>query len=59
MELQERVVKLEDEVKVLKNEVQTVLLDIRESYLNRENPFSPEVSSPTLHSVEAYDGLKG
>lgn len=53
MELTERVDRLEDEVKVIKNEVQTVLLDIRESYLNRENPFNPEVSSPTLHSVAA------
>ena len=53
MELKERVDRLDDEVKVLKNEVQTVLLDIRESYLNRENPFNPDVSSPTLHSVVA------
>jgi len=53
MELNERVDKLEDEVKIVKNEVQAVLLDIREAYLNRENPFSPEVSSPTLHTVAA------
>lgn len=53
MELNEKVSRLEDEVKVIKNEVQAVLLDIRESYLNRENPFNPDVSSPTLHSVAA------
>lgn len=53
MELNERVNKLEDEAKIIKNEVQAVLLDIREAYLNRENPFNPEVSSPTLHSVAA------
>jgi hypothetical protein len=56
MELNERVDKLEDEVKIVKNEVQAVLLDIRENYLNRENPFNPDVSSPTLHTVAAAVG---
>lgn len=41
----DRVNQLEDELKVLKNELQAVLLDIRESYLNRENPFTPDVSA--------------
>ncbi len=45
MEMDDRVNQLEDEIKVLKNEVQAVLLDIRESYLNRENPFNPDVSA--------------
>jgi len=45
MEIEDKVNQLEDEIKVLKNEVQAVLLDIRESYLNRENPFNPEVSA--------------
>jgi hypothetical protein len=40
MELNNKVAKLEDELKVLKNEVQAVLLDLRENYLTHENPFS-------------------
>lgn len=44
MELSDKVTQLEDEIKVLKNEVQAVLLDLRDSYLNRENPFNPGVS---------------
>ncbi len=52
MELNDKVTQLEDEIKILKNEVQAVLLDLRESYLNHENPFtadaSPGVSSPTI-----------
>jgi len=35
-----RIQALEDEMKVLKNEVKTVLLDIREQYLNLESPFN-------------------
>ncbi len=41
MALNDKVTQLENEIKVLKNEVQAVLLDLRESYLNRENPFNP------------------
>jgi len=55
MEMDERVNRIENEIKVLKNEVQAVLLDIRESYLNRENPFNPEVSAipiqPAIASI--------
>lgn len=43
----DKVAKLENEIKVLKNEVQAVLLDLRESYLNMENPFNP-VANPTV-----------
>ena len=53
MDIKDKVAQLEDEIKVLKNEVQAVLLDIRETYLNRETPFSPEVSVPTTHQVTA------
>jgi hypothetical protein len=42
----DKVAKLENEIKVLKNEVQAVLLDLRESYLNMGNPFNP-VANPT------------
>lgn len=53
----DRVNQLEDELKVLKNELQAVLLDIRESYLSRENPFTPDVSAipivPAIATVVA------
>jgi archaellum component FlaD/FlaE len=41
MELNDKVTQLEDEIKILKNEVQAVLLDLRESFLSNINPFSP------------------
>jgi archaellum component FlaD/FlaE len=41
MDLNDKVTQLEDEIKVLKNEVQAVLLDLRESFLNNVNPFNP------------------
>ncbi len=40
MELNDRVSQIEDELKILKNEVQAVLLDLRESYMSLENPFN-------------------
>ncbi len=52
MELNDKVTQLEDEIKILKNEVQAVLLDLRESYLNNENPFNaganPATSQPII-----------
>jgi hypothetical protein len=36
----QRVKVMEEELKILKNEMQTVLLDIREQYLNLQNPFN-------------------
>ena len=51
MDIKDKVAQLEDEIKVLKNEVQAVLLDIRENYLNRENPFNPDASVPIIHQV--------
>lgn len=53
MDIKDKVTQLEDEIKVLKNEVQAVLLDIRENYLNRENPFNPDASVPVIHQVTA------
>ena len=57
MELNEKVTQLEDEIKILKNEVQAVLLDIRESYLDRENPFlldaRPMISQPVVINQQA------
>ncbi len=51
MDLNDKVTKLEDEIKILKNEVQAVLLDLRESYLSRENPFNPSLSPVTAQLI--------
>ena len=40
-DVQHRVTDLENEIKVMKNEIKAILLDIREQYLNTENPFNP------------------
>ena len=45
MDLNDKVTQLEDEIKILKNEVQAVLLDLRESFLNNVNPFNPNAYS--------------
>jgi hypothetical protein len=42
---------LENEVKVLKNEVQAVLLDLGERYLDIENPFSAPQSPATSQQI--------
>ena len=41
MDLGNRITQIEDEIKVLKNEVLVVLLDVKENLLTRENPFNP------------------
>jgi hypothetical protein len=51
MDVNQRLKVLEDEIKVLKAEVKSVLLDIREQYLNNQNPFNicdrvPEQTGP-------------
>ena len=52
MNSEQRIEALEDTIKVLKNEINTVLLDIREHYLDLENPFNnyvmatPEPAAP-------------
>jgi hypothetical protein len=51
MDVSHKVNQLEDEIKILKKEVQTVLLDIRENLLNRENPFITPQSSTTNNYV--------
>jgi hypothetical protein len=53
MEISETVKKLDSEVQVMKTEIQAILLDIRETYLNRENPFNPEVATPIISSPAA------
>jgi hypothetical protein len=47
----DKVAKLENEIKVLKNEVQAVLLDLRESYLNMENPFNSAANPATIQPI--------
>ncbi|MBN2238710.1 MAG: hypothetical protein JW712_02965 [Dehalococcoidales bacterium] len=53
MDLNDKVTQLEDEIKILKNEVQAVLLDLRESFLNNINPFNPNTiftqAAPPIH----------
>jgi len=49
MDLSNRVTQLEDEIKVLKNELLAVLLDVKEELLARENPFQQHVmQSPQM-----------
>jgi hypothetical protein len=51
METSEKITQLENEIKVLKNEIQAILLDIRENVLASENPFSskPAVTSQAVN----------
>jgi len=46
MDVNQRLKVLEDETKVLKAEVKSVLLDIREQYLNNQNPFNNSDRAP-------------
>jgi len=51
METNDRIAQLESEIKVLKNEVQAVLLDLRDKYLEAENPFNaphPQAAAQTI-----------
>jgi len=51
MELNDKVTQLEDEIKILKNEVQSVLLDLRESFLKNENPFNTSSFTPAAQPI--------
>jgi hypothetical protein len=53
MEISETVRQLDNDVKVIKKDIQAILLDIRETYLNRENPFNPEVATKIINSAIA------
>jgi hypothetical protein len=56
MATDEKVTQLENEMKVLKNEVQSVLLDLRDRYLETENPFNtPE---PRMTSQQVIVGTQ-
>lgn len=54
MELNNRVTQLEDEIKILKGEIQAMLLDVKENLLNRENPFTPS-SLPVGQPIAIYN----
>jgi hypothetical protein len=51
----DKITKLENEIKVLKNEVQAVLLDLRESCLNMENPFNSIDNPTTIQPIVITD----
>ena len=51
METSDKITQLENEIKVLKNEVQAVLLDIRENVLNAENPFNSQRNNNTSSQI--------
>jgi len=53
LEISDKITQLENEIKVLKNEVQAVLLDIRENVLNAENPFTAQ--KPVITSQVVID----
>ena len=51
METNEKLAQLENEIKVLKNEVQAVLLDLRDKYLEAENPFNAAQAPVTKEQI--------
>jgi hypothetical protein len=56
METNDRLTQLEAELKVLKNEVLAVLLDVKEKMLDKENPFSsapPRIEMPSITIAQA------
>jgi hypothetical protein len=52
MELTAQMAALEDELKVLKGEIKSILTEIRTSVLTRDNPFAPETGVPVFRPVE-------
>ncbi len=51
METNEKLAQLESEIKVLKNEIQAVLLDLRDKYLESENPFNAPAQAATTQQI--------
>ncbi len=56
MAVEEKVAQLENEIKVLKNEVQAVLLDLRDKYLEAENPFNEQVTPAPVTTQQIVIG---
>ncbi len=52
MELTAQMAALEDEFKVLKGEIKTILTEIRTAVLTRDNPFAPDAGVPVFRPVE-------
>jgi hypothetical protein len=59
MDVNTRVTQLEDELKVIKNEVLAVLLDMKESLLNAENPFSrpSAIEMPAINITQSLPAV--
>lgn len=51
MEITAQIAALEDEVKVLKGEIQSILKEIRTAILSADNPFTPEGGLPVFRPV--------
>jgi hypothetical protein len=51
MNTEQRLKVLEEEFKILKNEVKTILLDLREQYLNIQNPFNYNMNAAANMSL--------
>ena len=51
MELDQAVTTLQDEMKLLKGEIKTILKDIRSAVLSADNPFTAGVKPPTFNAV--------
>lgn len=52
MELTAQISALEEEVKVLKGEIKSILTEIRTAVLTQDNPFAPEAGVPVFRPVE-------
>lgn len=58
METRESIGHLESDIKILKNEVQAVLLDLRDKYLEADNPFNA-APAPEITEQAAISGRPG
>ncbi len=52
MEITAQISALEEEIKILKGEIKSILTEIRTSVLTRDNPFAPEAGVPVFRPVE-------
>ena len=52
MEITAQIARLDEEVKILKNEIKSILNEIRTAVLDRDNPFAPGASLPVFRPVE-------
>jgi hypothetical protein len=55
MEITAQIAALEEEIKLLKGEIKSVLEEIRTSVLARDNPFAPQGSLPVFQPIERSD----